>query len=139
MEFTVPQFVSKEPSIVGPFTFKQFIFIGAAGGICIFLYFVLPMGWFILSAIIIGGGGLALALVKIQRTPLPVFIKNFFLYLFSSKIYVWKKKEFSPIVLTKKKEKIIPEKEESERKSPLKLGPKSHLSSLFKRLETKGK
>jgi len=138
MEFTVPQFVSKEPSIVGPFTFKQFIFIGATGGICIFLYFVIPFHWFILATIIIGGGGLALALVKIQRTPLPVFIKNFFLYLFSSKIYIWKKKEFSPIVLTKKKEKIIKEEPE-EKKSPIKLAPKSHLSNLFKQLETKGK
>jgi len=138
MEFTVPQFVSKEPTIVGPFTFKQFIFIGIAGGICIFLYFVLPFHWFILSAIIFGGGGLALALVKVQRTPLPIFIKNFFLYLFSSKIYIWKKKEFSPIVLTEKKEKTII-KEPEEKKSPLKLGPKSHLSSLFKQLETKGK
>jgi len=27
MEFTVPQFVEREPKLIGPFTFKQFIYI----------------------------------------------------------------------------------------------------------------
>jgi len=57
MEFTVPQFIEKKAKIVGPFTFGQFLFIGIASGICLFLYFVLPLAVFIITSIVLLGGG----------------------------------------------------------------------------------
>ena len=72
MEFTVPQFIEKEPKIVGPFTFKQFIFIGIAGGLSIFLFFAVSFFIFIILAIILLGGAFSLAFLKIERISLPV-------------------------------------------------------------------
>ena len=109
MEVTVPQFIEREPKIVGPLTFKQFIFIGIAGGICIFLFFTVSLFVFILLTIVLLGGASALAFLKIGKTSLPVFIKNFFSFLFKPKIYLWKKKTSPPKFI--KEEKVKKEDE----------------------------
>jgi hypothetical protein len=132
MQFTVPQFIEKKPKIVGPFTFSQFIYIGLAGGFCLFIYFVVPFWSFILISLLLIPLALALAFLKIGGTSLPVFLKNSFLFFLAPKIYLWKKKTSPP--LFKKIEKIEKEKEE---KSPLKLAEKSRLRDLFTQLETR--
>lgn len=137
MEFTVPQFIEKKAKIVGPFTFSQFLFIGLASGICLFLYFVLPLAAFIITSIILLGGGFALAFVKINRTSLPVFIKNFFIFLFKPKIYLWRKKTMPLKVF--EKEKVEEKKIKTKEESPLKIAKGSQLGDLFTSLETKNK
>jgi len=137
MEFTVPQFIEREPKIIGPFTFKQFVFIFLAGGICLFLYFTIAeknFGLFLFAAIFLLGGALALAFVKIGKTPLPIFIKNMFIYLFGPKIYLWKRKIVLPKIRPVEKTK-----ETTEEKSSLKVAGRSKLKQLFTRLEAKNK
>jgi len=138
MEFTVPQFIEKEPKIVGPLTFKQFIFVGIAGALCIFLFFTAPFPVFIILAIFLLGGSFALAFFKIGRTSLPVFIKNFFIFLAKPKIYLWKKKANPPKFLRKEEEeKPIKEGAEEDKKSKLKVTKGGHLDELLTRIETK--
>jgi hypothetical protein len=91
-QFTVPQFIEHEPKVVGPLTFKQFIFVGVAGAICFIFYFTLPFPVFILAAIVLMAGGFALAFLKSGGRSLPTILKNFFFFSFSTKIYLWKKK-----------------------------------------------
>ncbi len=136
MQFTIPQFIEKEPKIIGPFTFKQFTFIGLAGAICIFLYFTIPMFLFVIATIILLGGALALALLKIKKIPLPVIIKNFFIFLFKPKIYLWERKNFISKIL-KKEKKVKKLKETIKKESPLKLASGGKLKELFSKLETK--
>ncbi len=138
MDFTVPQFIEKKAKIVGPLTFRQFIFIGTTGGTCLFLYFVLPLTAFIITSIILVGGGFALAFVKINKTSLPVFIKNFFIFLFKPKIYLWRKKTMLSKVF-KKEKKVEEKKIKSKEKSVLKIAKGSRLGDLFTSLETKNK
>jgi len=138
MEFTVPQFIEREPKIVGPLTFKQFLYIGIAGGICFFLRFFigkknLPL--FIFLSILIMGGAVALAFLKIKGYPLLTYIKNFFIFTTTSKFFVWKRKILPPRV--KKVEKI--EKKEIEEELPLKIRERSQLQKLMTRVETKTK
>ncbi|GAH03467.1 unnamed protein product [marine sediment metagenome] len=133
MEFIVPKFIEKEAKIVGPFTFKQSIFIGAAGGLCLLLYFVLPIFAFVIVAVILLGGAFGLAFLKIEKTSLPVFIKNFFIFLSKPKVYLWKKKSIPPKVLKKEEQVIQKDKE----KSNLKVARDSKLSELLTRIETK--
>ncbi len=137
MEFTVPQFIEKEPKIVGPFTFKQFIFIGIAGGICIFLFFTVSLFVFIIMTIVLLGGAFALAFLKVGKTSLPLFIKNFFSFLFKPKIYLWKKKTSPLRFLRKEKEEVKKKEEGIEEESKLKVNTGSRLDELFTRLETK--
>ena len=139
MEFTVPQFIERKPKIVGPLTFEQLIFIGVAGGLCVFLYFTVHnLFIFIIAAIFLLGGAFALAFLKIQKIPLPIFIKNCFIFIFKPKIYLWKRKFTSPRVL-KTAEKIEEEEEGIEKKPVLEIGKGSRLKQLFTYLETKQK
>lgn len=134
MEFTVPQFIEREPKIVGPLTFKQFIFIGIAGGICIFLFFTVSLFLFIIMAVFLLGGAFALAFLKVGKTSLPIFIKNFFSFLFKPKIYLWKKKTTPPKFLREEK---VKEGEEIEAGPELRVSKGSKLDELFTKLETK--
>lgn len=134
MEFTVPQFIERETKIFGPFTFKQFIFIGIAGGISIMLHFMLPFHLFLLAAIVLLGGALALAFLKIGGASLPIVIQNAFIFLTRPKIYLWQKKAVF-LKIAKKTKKIKEEKEES----PLKVSEKSYLKDLHVYLESKTK
>ncbi len=136
MEFIVPKFIEREAKIVGPFTFKQFIFIGVAGGLCLLLYFVLPIFVFVIVAVILLGGAFSLAFLKVEKISLPVFVKNFFIFLSKPKVYLWKKKGIPPKIL-KKEEKIIKGEEEIKKESDLKIARDSKLSELLTRIETK--
>ena len=136
MEFTVPQFIEKEPKLIGPFTFKQFMFVALTGGICFFLYFFIGkknMPLFILIAILLFGGSLALAFLKIKGYPLPILIKNFFFYTLSPKIFLWQRK----IVMPKVQKIIKFKKEKIEEETTLEMGKKSHLQRLMTQVETK--
>jgi len=137
MQFTVPKFIEKEAKIVGPFTFKQFIFVGIAGGICLFLYFTVSFGVFIVFSIFIIGIAFSLAFIKIEKTPLPIVIKNFFLFLTEPKIYLWKKKPIAPRIPpeTQREKKQTLKREEE--KLSLKITEKSKLRDLTTRLKIK--
>lgn len=136
MEFTVPKFIEKEPKLIGPFTFKQFMFVAVAGGACFFLYFIygkknFPL--FIIIALILMGGSLALSFLKIKGYPLPSLIKNFFMYIVSSKIFLWRRKIVPPKL--KKIEKF--KKGEPEEEATLKMVKRSHLQQLSTEVQTK--
>lgn len=91
MPFTVPKFIEREARIVGPLTLKQFAFLAISGAICLYSYFKTPFFIFLLSLIFIGGGGIALAFVKIGGIPLSTILVNFFKFRFSQKKFIWKK------------------------------------------------
>lgn len=139
MEFTVPQFIEKAPKIVGPLTFKQFVFIGTAAGICLFLYFTVPLHIFIIASIFLLGTALALAFLKVGKTTLPVFLKNFFIFVVGPKVYLWKKKPTPSKIIKKEKiKKTIMEEKIKEGAAP-KIAERSRLKELFTHLETKNK
>ena len=135
MEYTVPQFIEKEPKIVGPFTFKQFVFIAVACFLVIILYFSISSFFlFIVLSVLLLGSALALALLKVNGIPLPVVIKNFFVFLIKPKIYLWRKKE---IIVKISRE--VKKEEPKEKETTLKVGEKSRLRELSTFLESKTK
>lgn len=133
MRFTIPQFIEHEAKIVGPLTFKQFIFIGIAGGVGFLLYFTAPFYIFLPACIALGGGAVALAFVKIGGRSLPTILGNSLKFLVAPKIYIWKKKEERVEVFKKVRE--IAETKADE--LPLKIAEKSQLKKLKTRIETK--
>lgn len=133
-QFTVPKFIEHEAKIVGPLTFKQFIYIGIAAAICFILYFTAPFFVFILCTIVIMLAGVALAFLKASGRSLPTILKHFFTFSTSPKMYLWKKKGSLPPRII---EKAPPIKEE-ETIVPS-AGNKGHLQSLATQIETKTK
>jgi hypothetical protein len=135
MRFTLPQFIEHEAKIIGPLTFRQFIFIGAAGGICFILFFTVPFSIFLIACLILGGGAMALAFLKIGGRSLPTILGNFLKFSISPKIFIWRKVE-APIKVFKK-EKI--KKEEAEEELPLKIAERSQLKKIRTKIETQTK
>jgi len=104
-QFSVPQFLQREPKIFGPFTFKQFLAVVAIGGLIAIGYFLL---WnkspilFLIFAIFVGGGGAFLIFGKVQGMEMVEFLGKLFGFSLGSKKYFWKKKEFSQLEFLKK-------------------------------------
>lgn len=138
MRFTVPKFIEHEAKIVGPLTFKQFLFIGNAAAICVFLYFNVPFPVFIFYCFVLGGGALALAFLKIGGRSLPTVTSHFLKFNLAPKLYIWKKGK-GPMVLLKKKITKPKTTEKKIEELPLKIADGSQLKKLKTHIETKTK
>jgi hypothetical protein len=92
MEFHVPQFIEVEDKIFGPFSAKQFMYMGGAGG-AFFIFYSLTHSLFlgILLSSPIVALGLALAFYKINNRPFIYMLEAAFRYFTNSSLYVWKK------------------------------------------------
>ena len=93
MRFEVPQFIEIEDKVVGPLTFKQFVYIVGGGGLAFVLFAFLPKAVGIPLAGVVVLLAVALAFYKVNNKPFVFFIENFFKYVISGKLYIWKKEE----------------------------------------------
>jgi len=133
MRFTVPQFIEREAKIIGPLTFKQFLYVGSAGLVCFIVYFSFSFDIFLISCFLLGGIAIAFAFLKIDGTPLPKVIWNFFKYNLSPKVYLWKKGGLGGVNVQKK----INMKEDQKEKISLSIGGKSNLKNIKTKIEIK--
>jgi hypothetical protein len=99
MQYQVPQFIDTEDKLVGPFSLRQFAFIGAAGLISAICYFFVQTWLFVIVAIITLGGAVALSFVKINGRPLIKVIISAFNFYWKPQIYIWKADH--PVVIHK--------------------------------------
>lgn len=136
MRFTVPQFIDYETKIIGPLTLKQFIFLAMAGTISVILYFTVHVTLlFLFVSILAFSTAFALAFVKINGKDLPTVFVNFLKFNFSSKMFLWGKKQVPSVIYTKEEIK----REVIEDEVPLKMGEKSQLKNIRTEIETKTK
>ena len=96
MQFQVPQFIEVESKIFGQMTGKQFAYVAGGFGVFFIIYYFLQNFWL---TVITGGPilvfGLVLAFYKINNRPFSFTLEAMIRYLFSSKIYLWKKQSLS--------------------------------------------
>lgn len=99
MRYQLPQFIEVEDKIVGPFTFKQFVYIAGGIGLSYLafavtrLYLGLPFLISVLFPVPIILFALALAFYKVNNRPLIVTIEYALKYYFGNKLYLWKKEK----------------------------------------------
>lgn len=139
MRFQVPQFIERETKILGPLSFRQFIFVGIAGTIIFVLYFALAKTnflAFVSITVLLVIGSLALAFIRIGGKSLSETMGNVIIFFASSKIYLWKKKGIAPRLIKIDKGP----KEEKEADEPvLKMRGKGRLEKLSIHIETRTK
>ena len=111
MRYQVPQFIEIEDKIIGPLTFKQFIYLAGGAGLCYIVYALLasylPLFIIIILDIPIAGLGVALAFYKINNKPFINVLEAGFYYLLSNKLYIWKKEANAPQAKTVKTESSL--------------------------------
>lgn len=93
MRFQVPQFIEVEDKIFGPLTFKQFIYVAGGVGICVILFLLLPTFLAIIISLPIIAFSAALAFYKVNEKPFINVVEAFVKYLFTKKLYIWKREE----------------------------------------------
>jgi hypothetical protein len=118
---SLPQFTEIETKIVGPLTFRQFLFILGAAMISAFLYFHFPHFISIPLIAVIFGIAISFAFLKIGGIPFYNIFLGWLRSLFSPKVLFWGKKgkKLFPLVETEIK-KIEKEKIGRKRESALK-------------------
>jgi hypothetical protein len=90
MQYQVPQFIDTEDKVVGPFSLRQFAYVGVAALISALAYFFLQTWLFLIIALLFVGGSLALSFVKINGRPLIKVTTAAFYYYWKPQMYVWK-------------------------------------------------
>lgn len=106
MQYQLPQFIEVEDKIIGPFTFRQFIYLAGGAGLS-YIVFALVQNYlglpFFISAIFplpIIILALALAFYKVNNRPFIVVLEAAVRFYLGNKLYIWKK-ETKPITQAK--------------------------------------
>lgn len=89
MQFQVPQFIETEDKIVGPFSLRQFAYVGAGAVLSALLYFAAVAWLWIFGSIIIFSIAISLAFVKIEGRPFANVIVSAFNFYWKPQTYVW--------------------------------------------------
>ena len=132
MRFQVPQFIEHEAKVIGPFTFRQFIYMGTPAAIAFFLYFFAPFSIFIVASVFLGAFGLMFAFIKIGGRPLSAILLSFSKFTVSPKKYIWRKGK----VPMQTPQVHYQEPTEQSTRREIKLVQKSRIKDLSTRVET---
>lgn len=92
-QYQVPQFITVEDKVFGPFTIKQSVYLGAGGLIIVGSWVFLESVLFWPITIIVGALAASLSFLKINEQPFPVVLKNAVFYFIKPRLYIWKKAE----------------------------------------------
>jgi len=103
MRFEVPQFIEIEDRIFGPFTWRQFLYLGGGVGMGVVLFLTTPFFVFIITGLPLAGIALALAFFPINNRPFSYFLEAIFNYLSRHKFYRWGR---SGAVVYREKERV---------------------------------
>ncbi len=104
--FQVPQFIEQKPKIIGPLTLEQFFYIGGAGILSFFCFYVFNFFFSLLLTIIFGGAAIALAFVKINGQAMPAIIKSALSFLWQPRTYTWQRAVTEAVLDTSELEKL---------------------------------
>jgi outer membrane biosynthesis protein TonB len=89
MQFQVPQFIETEDKIIGPFSLRQFAFVGVGGVLSAICYFALATWLWVIVSLFIFSISLSLAFVKIEGRPFAQVIVSAFNFYWKPQTYVW--------------------------------------------------
>jgi len=91
LRFQVPQFIETETKIVGPFTIKQFLWLGGGGAVLTVMYMSLPKVIFFVLALPVGAVFAAFAYIKIDNISLFNYAVYALSYVLNPKQYLFRK------------------------------------------------
>lgn len=98
MRFEVPQFIEIEDKIIGPFTWKQFVYLAGGIGLCIIFFLSTPFVVAVLLSIPIGALSGALTFHRVNNRPFSVFLESVVNYFSHSRLYLWRREEVQSVI-----------------------------------------
>lgn len=125
MQFEVPQFIEIEDKIIGPLTWRQFVYLAGGVGLSIILFFAFPFILFILFGLPIGALSVALAFHRVNNRPFSIFLESAVRYFSGIKLYLWHRETQQSITA-----ELRPESEHYSSELPL----EKHIGDISKKL-----
>lgn len=133
MQFEVPQFIEIEDKIFGPFTWRQFLYLGGGVGLAVVMFFTMPLIVFAIFGIPLALLAGALSFYPVNNRPFSFFLEAVFNYISAQRLYLWRQKT-----------EIVHRNKVAEEEKPLYVSPKNtnhteggkhSINSLSRRLE----
>lgn len=90
-QFVVPQFIDVEDKIFGPVTARQFVILLVSSLLIVLAYKLADFALFVFILVILGGGSLVVAFVKINGQPFHYVILNIIQTLRRPSLRIWNK------------------------------------------------
>ena len=91
MRFEVPQFIEIEDKIFGPFTWRQFVYLGGGVGLAVVLFLVAPFFLTFLIGIPIAILAGALAFYPVNNRPFSVLLEAMWNFYKNDRTYYWRR------------------------------------------------
>lgn len=91
MRFQVPQYIEVEDKIFGPLTIKQFIYVAGGAGLAYVVWKAVPKFIALIIVPVIIALAVALAFLKVNNRSFVFYLESMVRYVFSGKLYVWRK------------------------------------------------
>lgn len=128
MRFEVPQFIEIEDKIIGPLTWKQFVYLAGGAGILLILYYLIDsFTIFVMFGLPLGALSASLAFQRVNNRPFSIFLESSINYFTKSKLYLWRKDV---------QQSIIEKTEETNQGIPaIDFAGKKSINSLSRKLE----
>ncbi len=92
MQFKVPQFLEIEDKVVGPWTFREFVYLAGGAGICYVLFKLLGLFFGFIPILIVAGISLTLTYYKPNNKPFINMLQAGLKYATQDKLYIWKRR-----------------------------------------------
>ena len=133
MRFEVPQFIEIEDKIFGPFTWRQFLYLGGGIGMAV-AFFLISGVLFVFVGLPLAALSGALAFYSVNSRPFSSFLESLLNYFTGNKLYLWRRKSenvytsFTPAKLNDKNSSLPTSK-------PILTSSKKGISSLSRKLE----
>ena len=118
-QFTVPQFIEVENKIIGPVTTLQFVILLTVGIVIFILYKILAFTYFAIFALLLFGGGVVLAFLRVNGQPFHFFLLNILETWRRPALKVWDKEHSDAELRSHLKTPKIPVPIAKPRKEPL--------------------
>jgi hypothetical protein len=93
MRFEVPQFIEIEDKIIGPLSWRQFLYVGGGVGMAVVLFLTTPFLVFVIIGVPLALIALALAFYPVNNRPFSYFLEAMFHYFSRHRLYVWRRHE----------------------------------------------
>ncbi len=91
MQFQMPRFLDIEDKVIGPLTFKQFIYLAGGGGLAYIAYSYLGWTWGFIFIAFFLGAGVGLSFWKPNSRPAIIMLQAFIQHYTKTRMYVWQR------------------------------------------------
>ncbi|OGG60550.1 hypothetical protein A3C89_04185 [Candidatus Kaiserbacteria bacterium RIFCSPHIGHO2_02_FULL_50_50] len=136
MRYEVPQFIEVEQKVIGPFTWKQFVYLAGGAGALLITFLLLPFLLFVLLGVPVAALAVLLAFQKVNNRPFEILLEAAFNYMVKARFYLWNIEEARKYTIIGNDTKAVEKEEAPQELAPRKEGGISSLETKLMEAET---